>query len=129
MVFKKILLGISALAAALLWASGCYYDDSVLVGLEETREISFAQDMLPLFDQHCNSSGCHNTGGIPPDLSADKAYNALTNGNYVDLEAPESSELYQWMTGNRSSPMPLSGPDAKLNAIVLAWIKQGARNN
>jgi len=128
MLLRKILPGIFALAA-LGWASGCYFDKSLILETEETREISFSQDMVPIFNESCNVSSCHSAGGIEPDLTAEKAYNNLINGNYIDLNAPENSELYLWMTGKRSSPMPLSGSDQKLNAVVLAWIKQGARNN
>lgn len=113
----------------LLWAPGCYYDKTVFIEEEETGELSFAQDIIPLFNASCNVSGCHNAGGIPPVLTADKAYDALISGNYIDVDAPENSELYQWLTGKRSTPMPLSGPDPSINSKVLAWIKQGARDN
>lgn len=129
MSYKKILPGLAAAFAILLWASGCYYDKTVLIEEEETREISFTQDIIPIFNASCNISGCHNAGGVPPVLTADKAYNALINGNYINTDIPEESELYKWLTGKRSSPMPLSGPDATINSTVLAWIKQGARNN
>lgn len=129
MSFRKILLGFTVVAAMLFWAPGCYYDKTVAIEEEETREISFAQDIVPIFNTSCNISGCHNVGGVPPVLTADKAYNSLINGNYIDVNAPADSELYQWLTGKRSAPMPLSGPDAQINSVVLAWIKQGARNN
>jgi len=130
MSLRKILFGFAAAAAMLFWAPGCYYDKTVLIEEEVvTGDVSFSKDVIPLFNAGCNISGCHNTGGTAPDLTADKAFNALTNGNYINVSAPESSELYQWLTGKRSLPMPLSGPDATLNATVLAWIKQGARNN
>lgn len=129
MSFRKILLGFAAAAFLLFWAPGCYYDKTVFIEEEETGDVSFSQDIIPLFNASCNVSGCHNAGGIPPVLTADKAYDALISGNYIDVDAPENSELYQWLTGKRSTPMPLSGPDPSINSKVLAWIKQGARNN
>lgn len=129
MSFKKILLGFAAAASLLLWAPGCYYDKTVLIEEEETREISFSQDIIPLFEASCSIAGCHNAGGVAPVLTADKAYDALIAGNYIKVDAPENSELYQWLTGKRSTPMPLSGPDPNINSKVLAWIKQGARDN
>lgn len=128
MLFRKILLGFAA-AAFLLPSTGCYYDKTVLIEEEESREISFARDIVPIFNASCNISGCHNTGGVAPVLTADKAYNALTSANYIDTGTPENSELYLWLTGKRSTPMPLSGPDPSINSTVLAWIKQGALNN
>ena len=113
-----------------LAVSSCYYDE-VLEPLEPavTGEVSFSKDIVPLLNKSCNTSGCHNTGGIKPDLTAAKAYDALTIGNYISVSSPENSELYQWIRGKRGTPMPLSGPDATINAAVLAWIKQGAKNN
>ena len=56
-------------------------------------------------------------------------YTSLTVGNYLNTEAPESSSLYQWMTGKKSTPMPVGGINKDFNALVIAWIKQGAQNN
>lgn len=126
--FKFLTIVSSAILVFALTA--CYYD-AVLEPLtpEITDEVSFANDIIPIFNKSCNTSGCHNTGGIKPDLTASKAFNALTTGNYINATSPEDSELYQWIRGKRSTPMPLSGPDASINAAVLAWIKQGAKNN
>lgn len=114
-----------------LFLSQCYYDQIVYEEpeLPDDIEVSFLNEIIPIFNASCNTSGCHNTGGIAPDLSPSKAYNALISGNYIDLDAPENSELYQWMAGNRGLSMPISGPNAIYNATVLQWIKQGAKNN
>jgi hypothetical protein len=110
--------------------SQCYYD-SLLPELTEpvVGEVSFQGDIISIFNESCNYSGCHNQGGITPDLSVSNAYNSLINGNYIDTAVPEDSELYQWMTDNRSLSMPLDGPNAGYNALVLKWIQQGAINN
>lgn len=111
--------------------SGCYKDKTVIfdTGEEITRTVYFTADIIPIFNNSCNSTGCHNSGGKSPDLSAANAYSSLTNGNFINTEDPESSELYQWMTGKRGTPMPVSGINKNYNALVLAWIKQGAQNN
>ena len=96
---------------------------------EPVENVSFSMDIIPIFDASCNTSGCHNTGGTAPDLTAGNAYDELQNGGYIDIDSPADSELYQWMTGNRSIPMPLSGPDAEYNAKVLQWIEEGALDN
>ena len=87
--------------------------------------------MIPIFAKNCAVSGCHNTGGLKPDLTADKAYNSLINGKYVDVGTPESSEIYLWLTGKRAATMPVGAANnpSNINALVLAWIKQGAKNN
>ena len=113
-----------------LFLSQCYYDQIVYEEPEPPAgDISFLNEIIPIFNASCNISGCHNTGGIAPDLSPAKAYNALFSGSYIDRDVPENSELYQWMAGNRGLSMPISGPNATYNATVLQWIKQGAKNN
>jgi len=123
-------LGILA-SLILLMFFGCYKDKTVIfsTGEEVTRPVSFSGDIVPIFSSSCSSSGCHNAGGKSPDLSAVNAYNSLTNGGYINSSNPENSELYLWMSGQRGMPMPVSGINKDYNAMVLAWIKQGAQNN
>ena len=115
----------------IFFISSCYYD-SVLTELPNSSvqgEVSFELDIIPLLNASCNTSGCHNTGGTPPDLSAGNAYNSLISGNYVNKQIPDDSELYLWMTNKRDLPMPLAGPNPSYNALVIQWIEQGALNN
>jgi hypothetical protein len=121
-----MMLGISFLS---LYFVSCYKDVTIPREIEITREVTFSGDIVPLLNKSCNNAGCHSSGGVPPNLTADNAFNALSTGGYLDTSTPENSELYLWMTGNRSLPMPTSGPDPEYNALVLAWIKQGANNN
>lgn len=111
--------------------SGCYKDKTVILdtGEEITRPVSFSNDIIPIFNKSCNNSGCHSAGAKAPDLTAANAYLSLSAGNYMNTSTPQNSELYLWMTGKKGAPMPLSGPDKDYNALVLAWIKQGAQNN
>lgn len=114
-----------------LLLAGCYKDKTVILDTGGTlnRPVTFAGDIVPLFNKSCNGSGCHAAGGVAPNLTSAGAYLSLTSGNYINKANPENSELYQWMTGKRSTPMPLSGPNKDYNALVLTWIKQGALNN
>ena len=126
---KKIYGFLSGLAMLLL--IGCYKNKTVIfdTGTEITRSVSFSQDIVPIFNSSCNVSGCHAQAGKSPDLSAANAFTSLTVGNYLNTEAPESSSLYQWMAGKKSTPMPVGGINKDFNALVIAWIKQGAQNN
>lgn len=130
MLHNKKTIGFLAGFTMLLFI-GCYKDKTVLLntGKEITRPISFAADIIPIFNKSCNISGCHNAGGIKPNLAPTSAYNSLTTGNYLNTSNPESSELYLWMTGKKSTPMPPNGINKDYNALILAWIKQGALNN
>lgn len=115
----------------MLLMMGCYKDRTLIsdTGTEITRPVSFASDIIPLFNSSCNTSGCHSTGGKAPDLSASNALTSLTVGDYLNTATPESSSIYLWMTGKKSTPMPISGINKDYNALILAWIKQGAQNN
>lgn len=125
---KKILVFLAAFT--MLFFIGCYKDKTVLfdTGDEITRPVSFNAEIIPILNNSCNTSGCHSTGGIAPDLSAANAYLSLT-GSYVNTGDPQASSLYLWMTGKKGTPMPTSGINKDYNALILAWIKQGAKNN
>ncbi|MBI5858220.1 MAG: hypothetical protein HZB42_11315 [Sphingobacteriales bacterium] len=131
MLRLKIIPGIISLGAAVLVLLGCYKDKTVILDSvdEITRPVTFSNDILPIFNNSCNTSGCHSAGGKAPDLTAANAYNSLTGGNYIKTDDPKNSELYLWMSGKKGSPMPLSGVNKDYNALILAWIKQGASNN
>jgi hypothetical protein len=113
--------------------SGCYYDEVIpdvsIYEEDPGGEVTFSGDIIPIFNTSCSLSGCHSPGGHSPDLTAANAYNSLINGEYIDVENPEQSELYQWVNGNRTTPMPISGTDPKIASAILAWITQGAQNN
>ena len=109
--------------------SGCKYDEIVPEAPDPGVVVKFSSDILPIFNASCNFSGCHNFGGTPPDLTSNNAYSELITGGYIDIDNPEQSELYQWVKGNRSIPMPLTGTDPEIVSKTLAWIQQGAQNN
>ncbi|MBK9992747.1 MAG: hypothetical protein IPP01_01845 [Saprospiraceae bacterium] len=74
----------------------CYKDKTVIEeAAEVTRTVSFSKDIVPIFNKSCNTSGCHSSGGLKPDLSASNAYNVLTSGSYYSKSKPSSSFLYQ----------------------------------
>lgn len=133
MSIKKITIAFVLIAAAIIGLQSCYKVATVVpkTDVEVTGPVSFANDIMPIFNTKCNMSGCHNTGGIKPDLSADKALNVINTGGYLDIDAPENSNLYLWLAGKKASAMPPGGPENpdNLNQLVLAWIKQGAQNN
>ena len=109
--------------------SSCRYDYYVEPVIEITDTVSFANDILPIFNNSCSTSGCHNTGGIAPDLSPVSAYDNLFLYNLVDTASPEMSVLYIRMNST-SDPMPPAGKLQPIEiATVLAWIEQGGNNN
>lgn len=126
MLYNKKIIGFLA-GFTMLLLIGCYKDKTVIfdTGEEITRPVSFVSDIIPIFNKSCNTIGCHSAGGKAPDLTSANAYNSLINGGYINTNEPVASELYLEMTDN----MPPSGINKDYNALVLAWIKQGALNN
>ena len=125
------LLEVILVMVTIILMIGCYKDKTVIetTGSEITRSVSFTDDIIPIFNKSCSLSGCHSAGGISPDLSVANAITSLTKGNYLNINLPENSMIYLWMTGKKSTPMPVGGINNDYNALVLAWIKQGAKNN
>lgn len=101
----------------------CEYDtievDKVVIPPDQ--EISFKADIVPIFTSNCIS--CHD-GGINPDLRANNAFDALTNGGYINVDVPASSELYEKLLGNHSDR---ATPTEK--QLILEWITRGANDN
>lgn len=130
---KIIVVTLTIVATCTLVITGCYKVTTLVVNNEQeiTAPVSLSTDLTPMFTKNCALSGCHNSGGQKPDLTADKAYASLINGNYVNLGTPENSEIYLWLTGKRAAAMPLGAANnpSNINQYVLAWIKQGAKNN
>jgi hypothetical protein len=93
---KKIIASTFILfTICIVFITGCYKATTVIIPdtLEITTPVSISTDIIPVFGKSCSLSGCHNSGGLKPDLSVDKAYNSLVNGNYVDLSTPENSQV------------------------------------
>jgi hypothetical protein len=130
MLHNKKIIGFLAVFS-FIYLIGCYKDKTVIfdTGEEITKPVSFTSDIIPIFNSSCNLGGCHNAGGKSPDLSAANAFLSLSNGGFINFDDPLSSEIYLWMTGKKGTPMPVSGINKDFNALIIAWIKQGAQNN
>ncbi len=95
-----------------------------------TGTVYFTKTIVPILTKSCATTGCHS-GSVAPNLTAPVAYSSLIVGNYVNTAKPELSEVYLFLTGKRSPTMPLGSANnpSNINALMLAWIKQGAKNN
>jgi hypothetical protein len=130
MLRNKIIMGAILMSSAVYFLSGCYKDKTVILDAAEvTRPVSFVGDIVPIFNESCNVSGCHASGGKVPNLTASAAYTSLITGNYVNPDDPSNSVLYQWLSGKKPTQMPVTGINKNYNALILAWIKQGAQSN
>lgn len=126
---KQLILACMMVGFLITLVISCKYDDVLPPEPDPGIEISFANDIIPIFNASCNFSGCHNGGGPSPDLRETVAHESLFSGFYIDTIQPDNSELYLWMTGARGLPMPVEGVNPGYAATVLSWIEQGAKKN
>ncbi|MCO5725415.1 hypothetical protein [Robiginitalea marina] len=126
---KKALLILSG--CLLMFSASCYYDELVaeeLPDIPDGEEISFAQDIEPLFSQDGKDcTRCHD-GSTDPDLRIGRAYNALVP-DYVVAGDAAASEFFQKLPG-RGHPFDVGfALSAQEIALIGAWIDRGAENN
>jgi len=118
---KKCLLLITGLI--FIAVSSCEYKNIEPIEVElPDEEVSFTQQIQPIFDDKCVS--CHSSTN--PVLSAGDAYNNLIQGNYVNTEDPEASNIYQKMLDEHPAGNSMSATE---RALLLKWIEEGAQDN
>ncbi len=108
-----------------LFIQSCEYEWIVPDDPEMPEVVSYSNHIQPIFDRSCNMSGCHDNGGPSPNLVADKSYNALMSGGFVNVDDPESSSLYTSVRFGSMKAYAQPGDDA----YILKWIEQGALDN
>lgn len=130
---KKIIgIGLILVALFVLVIASCTKNDTVVIDNTPaiTTTVSFAKDIQPILTKSCAISGCHS-GSVAPNLSAATSFNGLENANLINTAAPKSSDVYLWLTGKKAVTMPAGAANnpSNINALMLAWITQGAKNN
>jgi hypothetical protein len=103
-----------------LFISSCKYDYILPGAVAPISNVSFLQQVVPIFAQKCIS--CHSTQ--TPVLKADVAFTQLVP-NYVNTATPADSKIY---TVPKSGTHGGTVTDAQAE-IILQWIKEGAKNN
>jgi len=126
---KRTIFLISVLFA--LFMNGCKYDFIIPVTVPPVdnggNPVSFSTQIATIFSTANKCIACHKPGGESPDLTATAAYSQITS-KYVDAGTPENSKIY-------SIPSPTTSAHswkkytAGEAALVLAWIREGAKNN
>ena len=89
-------------------------------------EVSFADDVLPIFTGRCAS--CHKNGGPDPILTESEAYQSINKSRYINRDNPESSFIYSYVAPGSSGHTHRLYTAAQAQ-YVLVWIQQGAKNN
>ncbi len=105
--------------------ASCTYEEIKPQKVDVPDSVKFSINIIPIFNTSCNTTGCHNKGGIPPDLSPENAYTSLSFFGYLDTDVPESSIIYEKIA---TGSMKNSATDQD-RSLLLKWIKQGAQDN
>ena len=116
--------------ATVLFCCSCNHEAVVCT---PPTTVSFSQDIVPIFNKNCNTSGCHSGTSAAGNLNLESsvAYAQLSKKGkgYIDTLTPQYSVLYASMNAT-TNPMP---PNGKLDnctiGLVLKWIEQKAKNN
>ncbi len=120
---KKYLFFFITVFGLTIFMSSCSHKNDTI---DVLPEVSFSDEVLPIFQTSCAISGCH-------DQSTAKEGQVYTNYenilNSVKPGDPDNSKSYKAMT-NYFETMP---PDRPLSpeerTKVRVWILQGAKNN
>ncbi|MEN8138038.1 MAG: hypothetical protein ABFR62_06370 [Bacteroidota bacterium] len=111
-----------------LFSSSCVYNVPVEEEFDPIEEeIYFSTDIQSIFnDQNCIT--CHNADNKSGDLdlSEGNSYSEITSKGLIDEIDPEESIIYYYPNYNGNH---FEKYTAQQGNIILAWIKQGAKNN
>ncbi|MCF8381318.1 MAG: hypothetical protein K9H49_17225 [Bacteroidales bacterium] len=104
--------------------NSCKHDSNII---DELPEICFESQVLPIFQNSCALSGCHDEASAVHDVILSN-YNSIVKT--VVPGKPDESMTYKSITDFRSDDfMP---PDNALpmasRTIIRVWIEQGAKN-
>jgi hypothetical protein len=122
---KLIFLIIAGIAV-----SSCAYDfiKEDTTPIDPNAQVSFSQQILPIFNNNNNCTSCHKPGQTSPDYTAANAYSSIMNNNVVNTAAPASSPLYT-IPAPTTSTHTWKKYTATQAQLILLWIQQGAKNN
>ncbi|MCK5775848.1 MAG: hypothetical protein KAH25_06725 [Bacteroidales bacterium] len=111
--------------------SSCQYKfdiEPIIPPPDPGDKISFAEDVLPIWNTNDKCTSCHKAGATSPDLTPENAYNEVM-GDYVDTEMPASSIIYIFPYPDNETHNWGTSYTTGEAAVVLQWIEQGALNN
>ena len=113
-------------------AYGCQYDnleetiDKELMGTAPCSgisEVSFTSNVLPIFEQNCNDSGCHDAQSRADGIDLTSYQQTEAAGFLRVLASMEHSQGF--------SPMPkrASKLDDCTLQVIHIWISEGSKDN
>ena len=89
------------------------------------QQVSFKNELAPIFNTSCALSGCHVSGAHKPYMTTEISYQQIVNGGFVNTALPKESTLYKMINGEMQQYIPSAANRQK----VYDWIRNGAPNN
>ena len=105
----------------------CEYDFIQPERVVVPESVTFSGDIIPIFNESCNFSGCHVAGFTFVDLSPQNAYKDLFQKGLINIGEPDQSILYTKLIETNGTHTDRSSPTQQ--ATILEWITKGAKNN
>ena len=126
---KRLFIYTGLMLAMVIGFASCYKDiikPDLADDPEGTpKQVSFKNELAPLFNTSCALAGCHVSGAHKPYLTTDISYLQIVNGGFVNLALPKESTLYKNIYGEMAEHIPSKADKQK----VYDWIRNGAPNN
>ncbi len=126
---KRLIIYTGLILALGIGFTGCYKDiikPDLADDPEGTpKQVSFKNELAPLFNTSCTAVGCHVSGAHKPYLTMDVSYQQIVNGGFVNIVLPKESTLYKEIYGDMAEHIPAKADKQK----VYDWIRNGAPNN
>ena len=95
----------------------------------DANQIDFVNQVLPILQSSCATTGCHNAASHQDGVVLDTYENIIQTAD-VNAGNANDSELYEVLVENGNDIMPPQGSGMSLSAaqIIKDWINQGAKN-
>ena len=93
--------------------------------------VYFNNEILPLLNATCNTSGCHDAASAADGVNLTNYDDVFNTGEVVPYN-PDKSKLYQVLVAGGEDQMPPPGNASITQAqidLIYKWIEQGAANN
>ncbi len=126
---KRLLIYTGLILTFGIGLPGCYKDvikpDLPVDPNAPPKQVSYNNELKPLFAAKCTDAGCHVTGAYKPYLTPDISYQQIVGGGFVNLILPKQSRLYEMINGEMQQYISSAADRQK----VYDWIRNGAPNN
>jgi len=112
-----------------LLVGGCKYDFILPVDVPVVNPggepVSFSTQVAPIFSTGNKCTECHKPGGASPDLLTSATLYAQVTTK-VNVSTPANSKLLTYPGSSAHTQRQFTATEA---ALILTWIKEGAKNN